>query len=98
MTAFLHYDAQNGESTYFWLDNWLGTGCLIDKTGDLGPTYLGIPRQTLLSEACTNGEWNIRRRGRRVFSAVYDEIENAGKPISDAGKDVILWRHGDDGF
>lgn len=30
--VFLRFDAQNGESTYFWLDNWLGTGRLIDKT------------------------------------------------------------------
>ena len=45
--VFLRFDAQNGESTYFWLDNWLGTGRLIDKTWDLGPTYLGILRQAL---------------------------------------------------
>ncbi|XP_056864156.1 uncharacterized protein LOC130511263 [Raphanus sativus] len=71
---------------------------LIDKTGDLGPTYLGIPRQAMLSEVFTDGVWRMRRRGRRVFGEVYDAIEGATAPAIDAGRDFVLWRHGDDDF
>lgn len=40
----------------------------------------------------------MRRRGRRVFGNVYAVIENAGQPNSDAGRDVMVWRHGRDDF
>ena len=98
MSEFMRCEVRNGESISFWYDNWLGTGRLIDKTGELGPTYLGIPKQALLSDACINGAWNIRRRGRIVFGDVYDEIENASMPTSDAGRDFTLWRHDGDDF
>lgn len=89
---------QSRTTTYFWFDNWIGTGWLIDKTGDLGLTYLGIPRQALVSDVCIHGNWVLRSRGRRVFGSVYAEIENAGKPTPGTGQDVILWKHEDNEY
>lgn len=89
---------RNGSTSYFWFDNWLGTGRIIDKTGDLGPTYLGIPRQALVSDACSEEGWKLRSRGRRVFGAVYEEIEGAEKPIPGAGQDVPLSKHDADDY
>lgn len=40
----------------------------------------------------------MRRRGRRVFDPIYDEIEIAGRPIPDTGRDTILWRHNEDDY
>lgn len=35
----------------------------------------------------------MRSRGRRVFGAVYNAIENASQPDESMGRDVMLWRH-----
>lgn len=32
VSMFMKCEVRSGESTYFWFDNWLGTGPLIDKT------------------------------------------------------------------
>lgn len=32
VSEFMRCDVRNGESIYFWYDDWLGTCCLIDKT------------------------------------------------------------------
>ncbi|XP_013624097.1 PREDICTED: uncharacterized protein LOC106330089 [Brassica oleracea var. oleracea] len=78
-----------------WSNRFLS---FADKTGELGITYLGIPRQALVSDVCIDGEWRLRSRGRRVFGSVYEEIENAGKPVGGTGRDIILWRHNDNEY
>ncbi|XP_018465971.2 uncharacterized protein LOC108837423 [Raphanus sativus] len=95
--SFLRTEIQNGESSYFWTDDWLGTGRLIDETGELGPRYLGVPRHALVADVCESGVWQMRSRGRRVFPDTYDRIENARRPDESLGRDVIMWKH-DDGI
>lgn len=75
---------------FSWFDDWLGTGRLIEETGDMGPQYLGIPRHALVADACRNGNWEMRIRGRRVYEAVYEKIDNALKPDENRRKDVML--------
>lgn len=41
---FLKIDIGDGKNTHFWFDNWLGNGRLIDITGAVGITYLGVGR------------------------------------------------------
>lgn len=67
---YMRCQVQSGYTTYLWFDNWLGTGRIINKTGVLGPTYLGVPRHALVSEVCNEGGWGLRSRGRRVFRHV----------------------------
>lgn len=81
-----------------WFDDWLGTRKLIDETVELGPQYLGISRQALVSEAYENGEWKMISRGRRVYTNTYDRIESAQRPDVNLGRDVVLWRHNEDGY
>lgn len=97
-SEFMKCEVQSCTATYFWFDDWLGNGRIIDKTGELGITYLGIPRQDLVSDVCIDGEWRLRSHRRRVFGHVYEEIENAGKPVGGTGRDIILWRHNDNDY
>lgn len=36
--------------TYFWFDNWLDKGRLIDITGASCTTYIGLPRRATVSD------------------------------------------------
>ncbi|CAN7019388.1 unnamed protein product, partial [Brassica oleracea var. botrytis] len=38
----IRYEIRNGEAVYFWFDNWLEMGKLLDITGMLGIDYLGV--------------------------------------------------------
>ena len=98
VSGFIRSEIGNGESTYFWFDEWLGTRRLIEETGDMGPLYLGIPRQALVSDACRQGDWVMRPRGRRVYEALYTKIENSQKPESNGGRDVPLWKHDEENY
>ena len=40
----------------------------------------------------------MRSRGRRVFGDVYTAIQNAQKPDTKKGRDVILWRHNEEDY
>lgn len=46
-----------------WFDDWLGTRKLIDETVELGPQYLGISRQALVSEAYE--KWRMKNEKSR---------------------------------
>ncbi|KAG5386537.1 hypothetical protein IGI04_038007 [Brassica rapa subsp. trilocularis] len=60
--------------------------------------YLGIPRQARVAEVCPNEVCGMRSRGRRVFGDVYTAIQNAQKPDTKKGRDVILWRHNEEDY
>ncbi|KAF3590261.1 hypothetical protein DY000_02022190 [Brassica cretica] len=73
---------------------WLcRTRRLIDETGELGPQYLGISRQALVSEAYENGEWKMRSRGRRVYTNTYDTIESAQRTDIRIRRQEVPWNH-----
>lgn len=36
VSRFFRSELRNGGSTFFWFDNWLGSGSIIEATGDLG--------------------------------------------------------------
>lgn len=68
-------------------------GKLLDVTGELGLTYLGVSRSATLADVtCSNG-WNIRRCGRRRYPHLCDKISAATIPDANAGADKALWRH-----
>ncbi|XP_013607844.1 PREDICTED: uncharacterized protein LOC106314527 [Brassica oleracea var. oleracea] len=65
---FFRYEINNGRSTFFWLDNWLGTGRILDETGEIGIGYLGVPRSATISDVVCESGWKICSRGHRRFS------------------------------
>lgn len=92
----LRYEVNDGQKVFFWSDNWLGLGRLIDVTGELGTRYLGI-NATLAEETNEEG-WSLRRRGSRVYPQVYDAIATIPYPDSEVGPDKVLWTNGPEKF
>lgn len=43
-------------------------------------------------------EWNIRGRRSRRFHDLYDCISAIEPPAPEKGRDVIMWKHGDDDY
>lgn len=94
----MRFDVKNGKSVHFWFDNWMETVRLIDITGTVGTTYLGVARQATVSDAVRNGEWCIRGRRSRRFHDLYASIVSKVVPEPDFGKDVVLWKYGEDDY
>lgn len=51
---FLKIDVRNGSNIFFWFDNWLSIGPLIDIPSDVGTRLVGIGRNAKVSELRSN--------------------------------------------
>ncbi|XP_013624016.1 PREDICTED: uncharacterized protein LOC106329983 [Brassica oleracea var. oleracea] len=94
----LRYEVNNGRSIYFWLDNWLGTGRLLDETGETGIGCLGVLRSATISDVVCESGWKIHTRGQRRFPKVYAKLNARQLPNQHSGEDIVLWRAGPDDF
>ncbi|KAG2306659.1 hypothetical protein Bca52824_026407 [Brassica carinata] len=91
-------DVKDGRSCHFWFDNWTGKGRLIDITGAVGTTYLGVLRHAKVSSAAKEEGWNIRGERSRRYHDLYNCIMDLEPPKPESGKDIVLWKHGDDDY
>lgn len=57
---FFRVEIGDGSSTHFWFDNWMSNGRLIDITGAVRITYLGVRRHVQVCEAVAQYDWCIR--------------------------------------
>lgn len=94
--GFFKIEVNDGESTYFWFDNWLDKGRLIDVTGAAGTAYIGLPRRATVIDAMKQNEWAIRGQRSRHYHDLYAAIVEEPVPAPHRGRDVVLWRNGDD--
>lgn len=94
---FMRAELGNGRDVYFWTDDWLKVGRLIDITGSLSTRYLGIPRDAKVCHAVANGEWKISRRSWR-HGDLCSRILAEEPPDVAGGADQFLWRHGEDTY
>ena len=63
---FLKMEVRNGDTTFFWFDDWMGMGRLIDVTGAIGTVYLGLSRRATVKEATNLNGWCVSgKRSRR---------------------------------
>ena len=95
---FLRVEVKNGRSCHFWFDNWMGKGRLIDVTGAVGTTYLGVLRHAKVSSVATEEGWRIRGKRSRRNHELYDCIMAIEPPKPEKGEDIVLWRNGEDDF
>ncbi|XP_048605414.1 uncharacterized protein LOC125582968 [Brassica napus] len=95
---FIRFEARDGNTAFFWFDDWLQMGRLIDITGPVGTCHLGIARNARLKGAVLHSRWNIRGLRNRYFHALYDRIQTEPVPNDCSGNDVILWKHDDDTY
>lgn len=70
----IRFEVRNGVTVHFWFDNWLEMGRLIDITGELGISYLGVSRSATLAEATRDDSWNIRGCGQRRYPHLCDTL------------------------
>lgn len=95
---FLRFEVNDGHSAFFWFDDWLGIGKLIDITGDVGTSHLGVARNARVGDAVRNSSWSIRGQRNRFFHDLYDRIQAQRVPLDTLGSDTVLWKHGDDDY
>lgn len=88
----MRFDVQDGCSTYFWFDNWLGLGKLLDQTGELGIRYLGIEREATVAAAASGTGWRVRSRGQWRFPEIYAKLVAVQALDCLSGNDKFLWR------
>ncbi|XP_022553563.2 uncharacterized protein LOC111203791 [Brassica napus] len=89
--GFTRVHIRDGRTTSFWFDNWLGIGKLINITGTVGTTYVGISRHAKVSDAARGNTWNIRGRGSQRYGNIYGQILAADPPSSGTGRDRVQW-------
>lgn len=95
---FMKAAVMNGEDIFFWFDNWLDQGRLIDFTGDAGTIHFGVPCNARVSDVVSEGSWNIRVRRSRLFPELHRQITEASIPSPASGSDIRLWRHSNNQF
>ena len=95
---FIRYELKNGHTAYFWFDNWLGMGKLIDITGVVGTCHLGVARNARVSDAVSHSVWNVRGHRSRYFHTLYDRIQAEQVPLESHGSDMVLWRQSEDDY
>nr|VDD35760.1 unnamed protein product [Brassica oleracea] len=81
---FIRMEVKDGKSAFFWFDNWLQLGKLIDITGAVGTQYLGIPCNARVCEVVSHEQWNVRETkedNRTGFRSVDQLIRTIDKAI-----------------
>lgn len=95
---FIRFEINDGQKAFFWFDDWLQMGRLIDITGAVGTCYLGVARNARVIDAVAQSRWNIRGQRSRHFHALYESIQNIQVPQEDQGRDKVLWKHAEDTY
>ena len=95
---FLRIEVNDGRTAFFWFDDWLQIGRLIDITGSIGTCYLGVPRSARVCEAVTQSSWSVRGHRSRQFHDLHSRIQREPVPDINRGSDVMLWRHSDESY
>ena len=64
----------------------------------MGTCYLGVARNTLVSDAVSQGRWNVRGQRSQYFHDLRARIQREAVPEERHGCDVVLWKHSDDTY
>ncbi|KAH0925952.1 hypothetical protein HID58_018208 [Brassica napus] len=64
---FLRFEIKDGLDTFFWHDDWLQLGKLIDITGPACPNLFGIPLNAKVADTLGNERWRARCSRSRQF-------------------------------
>lgn len=92
---FIRYEIHDGRTAFFWFDEWMKQGKLIDNTGEVGTCLLGVARTARVCDTVLQAGWNIRGHRSRFFHDLYDCIHSSLVPHTSNGSDVVLWKHSD---
>ena len=87
---FLKMEVRNGDTTFFWFDDWMGMGRLIDITGAIGTVYLVLSHRATVKEATNLNGWCVSGQRSRRFQDLYHKILAQPLPDEDLGIDMVL--------
>ncbi|XP_013713812.1 uncharacterized protein LOC106417576 [Brassica napus] len=90
---FIRVEVGNGNCAFFWHDDWLRMGKLINITGATGTRYLGVPRNAKVSDAVSEGQWKIRGQRSRHYHELHHRVQIEPVPNVSQGPDTFLWRY-----
>ncbi|XP_013717729.1 uncharacterized protein LOC106421428 [Brassica napus] len=90
---FIKVDIGNGKKSFFWHENWLRIGRLIDLTGATSTRYLGVTRNARVHDAVSSGQWSVRGQRSRNFKELHQMIQAEPIPSIELGEDTYLWKH-----
>lgn len=96
--SFLRCSIGDGKTALFWYDYWTELGPLYLLFGPRGPRDLRIPLTATVSQAVSNGYWNLPPARSDHAETLQVVLLSTPTPCEDNGNDVYLWRNQSGGF
>lgn len=94
----LRCNVKDGRTALFWYDYWTELGPLLLMFGSAGPRTLRIPLNATVSQAVSNGHWNLppaRSDSEEILQVI---LSATTVPSPSRGSDVYLWKKQSGGF
>ncbi|WZZ40579.1 hypothetical protein YC2023_036838 [Brassica napus] len=95
---FLRCSIGDGKTTLFWFDYWTELGPLLTLFGPSGPRSLRIPLSATVSQAVSDGHWNLPPARSEFAETLQVILSTLPVPCDTNGSDVYLWRNQSGGF
>ena len=95
---FIRVEVGNGARAFFWHDDWLRIGRLIDVTGATGTRYLRILCSARVCDAVRQNQWSIWGQRIRNFQELQAKIQAEPVPDPQMKDDKFLWKHDTDDY
>lgn len=90
---FIHYEVRNGQVAFFWFDDWLNQGKLVDIVGASSTHYFGLQRGAKVADAVRGDVWGFRRQRGAIHQELGAKIRGFPVPRMELGDDVVLRKH-----
>ncbi|KAL9831764.1 putative reverse transcriptase zinc-binding domain-containing protein [Arabidopsis thaliana] len=87
---FHKVEVKNGATTSFWYDSWSSMGVIYEKLGDRGCIDMGIPKNSMLSEAISKPR--TRNHRQSFVNLIEVELQNLRTNRRETEHDIPLWR------
>ena len=95
---FLRCTVRDGSRASFWFDYWTELGPLHLLFGTSGPRSLRIPLTATVSQAVSNGHWNLPPARSEIAETLQIILSTMPVPSAANSGDVYLWRNQSGGF
>ena len=96
--GFLRCSIGDGQTALFWFDYWTELGPLLTLFGPSGPRSLRIPLSATVSQAVSDGHWNLPPARSEFAETLQVILSTLPVPCDTNGSDVYLWRNQSGGF
>ncbi|XP_013608015.1 PREDICTED: uncharacterized protein LOC106314729 [Brassica oleracea var. oleracea] len=98
LQTFLRCNVGDGNTASFWYDYWTELGPLHLMFGSSGARSLRIPLNATVSQAVSNGNWNLPPARSESAKTLQIILSTMSVPSAESGGYVYLWRNQSGGF